>query len=294
MSSVIGIDGGGTNCRAAVADLSGTIRGRGVSGSANIMTDLEGARDHIMEAAGIALQEAGMALESIGSIPAVLGLAGANVGDYAERIRALLPFRETIIESDALISLEGALSDQDGVVAIIGTGSIFAARRAGSVRFIGGWGFMLGDLGSGARIGRDLLQETLLAYDGVHPASPLTQAVLEHFERDPRRVVEYAHTARPGEFGAFAPLVFDYADRGDPVGLSLVEAALQAVEEGLDAIMPSDCDRLCMLGGLGRRYESRLSGRYRTLLREPLGDALQGAVSLAAHRFGAVGSSRHG
>ena len=36
---VIGIDGGGTSCRAALADRNGTLLGRGKSGASNILTD---------------------------------------------------------------------------------------------------------------------------------------------------------------------------------------------------------------------------------------------------------------
>jgi glucosamine kinase len=293
LQCVIGIDGGGTNCRAAIADAAGIVIGRGAGSAANIMTDLEGARASILDAVAAAIHDAALDPSAIEESPALLGLAGANIGDYAERIRALLPFRRCAVESDALISMHGALGDNDGVVAIIGTGSV-AARHAGKVRFVGGWGFMVGDLGSGARIGRALLQETLLAHDRVHAASPLSNAVLARFDNDPRQLVEYAHMAKPGEFGTFAPLVFDYAERGDPIATALVDGARRSVEETLDAITPPDCDRLCLLGGLARRYESRLGARYQALLKEPLGDALQGAISLAIQRFGATGAEAHG
>ena len=72
------------------------------------------------------------------------------------------------VESDAPIALDGALGARDGAIAIIGTGSTFVLRQDGRTRAIGGWGF-LGDHGGGARIGRDLLEETLLAYDGIRP-----------------------------------------------------------------------------------------------------------------------------
>jgi glucosamine kinase len=294
VSYVIGIDGGGTGCRAAVADAAGNIRGHGRSGPANIMTDPDGARESVVEAARLACIDASIDPSVLETVPALLGLAGANIDAYGERIRAILPFREAIVETDALIALHGALGEHDGAVAILGTGSIFVARAGGTVRRVGGWGFMLGDLGSGARLGRALLQETLLAHDGVHPASALTNDVLSRFGGDPRRLVEYAHTAKPGEFGAFAPIVFDHAERGDPIAAALVDGALRSIEEALSAIMAPDCSRLCLLGGLAHKYESRLSERYRALVREPLGDALQGAVALAVSRFSARETARDG
>lgn len=290
MDHVIAIDGGGTSCRALLADASGAVLGRGVSGSANIMTDPDGARLHVVEAAERACAAAGLDSALLGGSGALLGLAGANIGDYGKRFAAGLPFRESVVETDALIALAGALGSRDGVVAIIGTGSIFMARSHGRVRSVGGWGFMVGDLGSGARVGRALLQEALLAHDGVHRGSPLTDEVLGRFANDPRSLVEYAHTALPGAFGTFAPLVFDYAEQGDPIASALVAGAVRSVEEAIAAILPADCDRLCLLGGLARRYEMRLGERFRRLVTPPLGDALEGALALALERFGPGGS----
>lgn len=48
---LIGIDGGGTSCRAAVATADGRILGRGKAGAANILTDPETALANIGEAA---------------------------------------------------------------------------------------------------------------------------------------------------------------------------------------------------------------------------------------------------
>ena len=59
MTFVLGIDGGGTSCRAALATLSGDIVGRGKSGAANIRTDLTGARENIADAARQAFLDAG-------------------------------------------------------------------------------------------------------------------------------------------------------------------------------------------------------------------------------------------
>ena len=285
MAYLFGIDGGGTGCRAAVADSSGRVLGRGKSGPANIVTDGELALKNIIAAAHGACDAAHLSPDVLAEADGVLGLAGANIGKFGPRIAARLPFRKASVETDALIALHGALGDADGAVAIIGTGSVFIARQGDTIRTVGGWGFMVGDLGSGARVGRALLQEALLAHDGVHAGSPLTDEVLARFDGNPQSLVEYAHMARPGEFGTFASLVFDHAERGDSIGRSLVEGAVRSIEEALDAILPPGCDRLCLLGGLAGPYRKSLTARYQALLREPIGDALDGAVALALQRF---------
>jgi len=291
---VIGIDGGGTSCRAALATAAGEVLGRGRSGAANIMTDLQGARASIVEAARLAFVDAGRDPSLIASAGAVLGLAGTNVGGFKQQLLELLPFRESLVESDALIALNGALGDHDGAIAIIGTGSIFMSRRGDRLHTIGGWGFMLGDLGSGARLGRDLLQETLLAHDDIHPGSALTHAVLERFAGDPRNIVKFGAASKPGEFAAFAPMVLDYAGRSDEAALRVLRRAVGDVEEALAALKLKPGDRLCLHGGLASLYAPYLSQQYRRLIKPPLQDALGGAVSMAVRHFGKGRNAAHG
>jgi len=283
---ILGIDGGGTSCRAAVARPDGIILGRGKSGAANILTDPNNAIISITEAAKAAYREAGLDEAGINGASAFLGLAGTNVGDLTRYVHDRLPFQHTDIDSDGLIALQGAIGDEDGAVAILGTGSIYMGRKDNTVRYIGGWGFTIGDLGGGARLGHALLQEALLAHDGVHPRSGVTDAILEEFKGDPRGIVEFARLSKPGDFGRFAPLLFDHARKGDAQAIAIVKSGAATVNESLDAIMElAGAKRLCLLGGLAQIYPEWLSERHRAILVEAEADALTGAVALAAKGF---------
>lgn len=294
MGYVIGIDGGGTSCRAAVASTDGVILAQAVSGSANIRTDLDGAHRNIVAAVAEAAEKAGVPFESLADSAAVLGLAGGNVGDYAARLKALLPFRDSIIVNDGIIALHGALGSHDGVIAIVGTGSVFVARSQGRIRTIGGWGFQVGDLGGGARLGRQLLEEVLLAADGARPKSPLTERVMASFEGDPRRIVDQVRDATPGFYGSYAPLIVAEAEEGDAVAREILDTGRRDVERMLDAAMTPATDRICLLGGLAETYARLVGPAYRARLKAPLGDALQGAVALAARRSAERQEAAHG
>lgn len=294
MNFVLGIDGGGTSCRAAVATADGIIVGRGKSGAANIRTDLTGARGNIAEAARLAFADAGHDPELIVQTPAVLGLAGANVGTYRQQLQSILPFSQSRVETDAEIALEGAVGPHDGAMAILGTGTAYMVRLRGQARAIGGWGFQIGDQGGGGRIGRDLLEQTLLAHDGIREGSPLTQAMLAIFRNHPEDVVEFTTNAKPGDFGGFAPKVFEHAANGDQVANWIVEKSVADVEAALAALDLSADAPLCLLGGLAPLYAPLLSQRYRLLLREPLGDALTGAVQMAMRAFASSSEAAHG
>jgi glucosamine kinase len=282
---VLGIDGGGTSCRAALATADGIVVGRAKSGAANIRTDLTGARANIVDAARQAFVAAGHDPELIPQTPAILGLAGANVGTYRQQLEAILPFSQSRVETDAEIALEGAVGSGDGAMAILGTGTAYMARKNGKSRAIGGWGFQVGDQGSGARIGRDLLEQTLLAHDGIRQGSPLTQAMLAIFRNNPEDVVEFTTNAKPGDFGGFAPKVFEHAEKGDAVANWILDKAVADVAAALGALDLSGDAPLCLLGGLAPLYAPRLSARYRALLKPPRDDALGGAVQMAVRIF---------
>ncbi|MBZ9709763.1 N-acetylglucosamine kinase [Mesorhizobium sp. B3-2-1] len=293
MKFVLGIDGGGTSCRAALATADGVVVGRAKSGAANIRTDLTGARSNIVDAARQAFIAAGQDPDLIPQTPAILGLAGANVGTYRQQLEAILPFSTSRVETDAEIALEGAVGSGDGAMAILGTGTAYMARKNGKSRAIGGWGFQVGDQGSGARIGRDLLEQTLLAHDGVRQASPLTDSMMAVFRNNPEDVVEFTTNAKPGDFGGFAPKVFEHAQKGDIVANWILDRAVADVEASLGALDLAAGAPLCLLGGLAPLYAPRLSARYRALLKEPLDDALGGAVQMAARLFtGPLGAAR--
>ena len=287
MTFLLGIDGGGTSCRAALATADGTIIARARSGSANIHTDLAGARENIVEAARLVFAEAGVDASRIPETPIVLGLAGANVGTNAAQLAAMLPFNTSLVETDAMIALEGAVGSGDGAIAILGTGTAYLGRRDGEARPIGGWGFLVSDQGSGAQIGRELLERTLLAFDEVGPASPLTREILTVFEKDPSNIVAFAATAKPGDFAGFAPKVFDHAAEGDIVAEAILAHGQAVIEASLLRFDLRPDEPLALLGGLAPLYETRLSAPLRALVRPSLQDALGGAVSMAARLFGA-------
>lgn len=281
----IGIDGGGTSCRAAVATADGAVIGMAMSGSSNILTDLDGALANIIGASKAAFGDAGLDPEAYASAHAFLGLAGSNVEGVTERLMAKLPFRRSEVVTDGVIALQGAFGHDDGAIAIIGTGTAYLCRYAGQIRTFGGWGFIVADQGSGARLGQALLQECLLVSDGVRPGSGLTSEVLREFGDEPSRIVAFARYATPSDFGRYSPKIFAAANSNDPVGIKLLQAGASAIDETLDAVIRAGCESICLLGGLAPHYPKWLSEAHRPRLVAARGDALSGAVALAVSRY---------
>lgn len=283
---LVGIDGGGTSCRAAVADATGRILGRGKAGYANIMTAPDAALANIAKATHAALAEAGLSEDHARNAEAFLGLAGNNVENTVAYILPRLPFARSIIESDSLIALQGALGDGDGAVAILGTGTIYIARKGKHIAYVGGWGFHLGDLGSGGRLGQMALQESLLAYDRIMPQTPMTTALLAEFDNDPQKMVAFSQRAKPGDYGRYAPRIFEYAESGDEAATRILQQSSGWIDQSLDRVSElTGGGRLCLLGGLAALYTPHLAERHRERLVEAQADALTGAIALAKSAF---------
>lgn len=279
MTLYLGVDGGGTGCRAAVADGSGRVLGQGAGGPANIWTDPDGALASILAAARQALEAAAPRADPA-DVVAGLGLAGANVSGMAERLAPRLPFRRSRIESDAAAAVRGALGSGDGVAAAIGTGSVFGSQRDGVVRIIGGWGFQLGDHASGMALGRALCVEALLAHDGETGMTPVLAALLAE-KGGPAGLVAWGKEARPADFAGLVPRLLAAEAAGDPAAGAILRRADGEVARAIDRLMAEGEAPLCFLGGLGPVFALRLAERYGPLVRPALGTGLDGALALA-------------
>ena len=276
-----GIDGGGTGCRAIVADQNGRVLGEGASGPANIGADQENSILHICKAADRARKNAGLGSSIYESASAVLGLAGANSLPDHTLIYERLPFKVSRIVSDTLTALQGAMGDGNAAIAILGTGSAFVRRTDDTIRIIGGRGFMLSDHAGGARLGRELLEQVLLTVDGFAQHSDLSRAVLARFDSNPRDITVFSRTASAADYAAFAPMLFEFAVRDDPLSLRILADACEMIRRGLDNLRIGELQRFSITGGLASSYTALPFFPYMEFYREPLGDSLQGALALA-------------
>lgn len=278
MALFLGIDGGGTGCRAAVADAEGHVLGRGRSGPANINTDVEGAAANIIAATTGALAGSEGAPQDL---IATLGLAGGTITAAARRLAELLPFAKVRIVNDAITATRGAMGNDDGILAAIGTGSVFAVQRAGKVRQVGGRGFLLGDEGSGAVMGRGLLADAMRADDGFLPMTPLLQDLLTEFGGS-EGIISFGNHASPAQFGELAPRI---VTSGDAAAIRILDRAVEELRHILTVLQDGDNMPVVFTGGLGSCYARRLNGPWP--VQKARGDGVDGALLMARQMAGA-------
>jgi glucosamine kinase len=270
MKLYLGLDGGGTGCRARAEDTFGRVIGEGQAGPANVMSDPDAAERAIFTAATAALGS-----HDLGQVTACLGLAGAVHPDIVEHMERAFPFARTKVVTDGVAAVKGALGDSDGIVAAIGTGSVFVAQRAGQQREIGGKGLILGDEGSGAWIGRALLSAALRAQDGFSPVTPLLQDTLQNMN-GPEGIIAFAALARPADFAALAPNV---TQSHDPAARAIVTRATDDVLAAITILQNGGPLPVVCLGGLAPVFAAAIGNIWPVA--PARGTALDGAVALA-------------
>lgn len=225
---VLGVDGGGTWTRCSVIRLDGVLVASGEAGPSNPVTaGVKEAYGNIMEAVNEASGKCGVHDFKV----SVLGVAGADRSRLKGVLLRMLPERlgEAEMVSDAKSALAGATAGQPGVIVISGTGSIvYGENPAGGVAQAGGWGWRLGDEGSGYNIGKGAIISALKAHDGRGRATKLTDLLVEKLELDRLEdVIDWAYDPgrRPRDFAALVPLVRKAHREGDEeAGMVLAEA----------------------------------------------------------------------
>jgi glucosamine kinase len=278
----LGIDAGGTRCRARLVDADGKILGLGRAGPANLTIGIAKAHRSIVEASARAFKAAKLGRSAMRRTHAGMGIAGA---DDRARARAMAQrrfgFASVTVRSDAETACIGAHGTDDGGVLVLGTGSQGIVRHGRRLSRVSGGGFLLSDLGSAAVIGHAATRQALAAHQGVIAASALTRRIMKRFGNDPAKMLAWALQARPAQWGEMSPIVFACAERGDPVASRLVDDAVADVTRLLDRMIELGARRIALVGGLADAYARRLPRRFAPVLVPARRDALAGAIDLA-------------
>ena len=279
---LLGIDGGGTNCRARLCAQSGAKLGEALAGPANIRLGLAKGLAAVDQATRECLHQAGLSSRDLSRITACLALAGATEPtDLAAVQTQSHPFGRTTITTDAHAACVGAHRGRDGGIIVVGTGTVGWAELGGRHHRVGGWGLPISDEGSGAWLGCEALRRVLWAHDSRIVWTGLLNVLFEQFQRDPHAIVRWTFKASPRDFGLLAPQVTEHARRGDPAGVELMQLAAGHIDALAARLIGLGAQRISLVGGLALAMKPWVSEGTRARLVPPAGDALDGALQLA-------------
>jgi glucosamine kinase len=278
----IGVDGGGSGCRARIEDAGGRVLGTGIAGPAALRIGVDRALAAVEKACRGALDEAGLGFEALGSAHAAIGLAGAGRQQTLDQLMLQPhPFRSVLYAHDATIACLGAHRSRDGGIVIVGTGSIGFALVNGHEIRVGGYGFPISDEGSGADLGLQAVRLALRAHDERAIGTRFTHDVMARFHDDPFEAIAWMEHATATDYATFAPLVMRHADNGDSVARQVVRHAAEQIDELVRRLVEGGASRVALLGGLASSMQPWLAPDVQRRLVPVEGDAIDGALHLA-------------
>ena len=238
---VLGIDVGGTKTVCLLADEQGEVIAQGRDEGAN----LQGAGELALEKVLHSVME--KTLAEPGVLPAVicLGIAGVDRAADEAVVRSIMKRighkAKILVVNDALIALQAGIDSDQGIVIVAGTGSIAYGRNSkGEASRAGGWGYVLGDEGSGYWIGRLALRAVVRHADARGRVTSLTPRLLSHFgvERAADLIHKIYHEdVPPSAIAALAKYVQQSRDEGDTVATSILSRAADELITAATAVM---------------------------------------------------------
>jgi N-acetylglucosamine kinase-like BadF-type ATPase len=238
---VLGIDVGGTKTVCLLANEDGTVLAESREAGAN----LQGVGELALEKVLHNVMEAALAGQRVTPSAICLGIAGVDRADDQVVVRGIMDrigYKATIlIVNDALIALQAGIGDAPGIVIVSGTGSIAYGRNdRGEAARAGGWGYVLGDEGSGYWIGRLALRAVVRHADGRGRETSLTPRLLGHFGLTGAAELihkVYHQPLAPRDIGALARYVQQARDEGDVVAGAILEHAAEELVAAAAAVM---------------------------------------------------------
>nr|WP_236778921.1 BadF/BadG/BcrA/BcrD ATPase family protein [Agromyces seonyuensis] len=144
-----------------------------------------------------------------------------------ELLESLRPFgtRRVRLAHDSVSAYLGALDTDFGAVVAAGTGVVTLGVGAGGVARVDGWGFLIGDAGSGYWIGRAALDAVLRAHDGRGAATSLSGPVLAEFPDVEAAYIELqSDPAKVARIARYSAVVAEHAP-DDAVARGILELA---------------------------------------------------------------------
>ena len=297
-----GWDGGGTKTEVCLADEAGRTLSSAVFGPLNPNgTDPEQIRNTVRQCVEYMAGQAG-SLSAVSGL--VIGMAGISNQNAAAQLKQALAEAgwtgPLLLAGDQEIALAGAV-DGPGMLLIAGTGSVCCGRDTeGRLFRVGGYGYLIDDVGSGWAIGRNILTAVIRAADGRACATALTDLVYEKLGiHDVGDLVTWLYAPETGkrEVAALASLL--------PAALALRDAAAESIarqaaedlaelaETGWKKSGLGEC-KLALAGSILLRFPAvrDMLGQWlsRTCpllhITESLGSPAEGAAKMARAAFG--------
>ncbi|MCG8450422.1 MAG: hypothetical protein MI725_12710 [Pirellulales bacterium] len=280
---VMGVDGGGTSTRVALATHQGEVLGIGKAGPGNyhdvgmdvVSSNIDQALSHAWSAAGTPRRQADAVFLGLGSV------ASEEDRNTIRRIAENLSLARNGnigVDHDLRVALAGGLVGKPGIVLIAGTGaSCFGRAEDGRTWRAGGWGPLLDDIGSSSWLGLQSMIAAVRESDGRGRPTVLSARVLQalginNIDQILHRVDGEGVSRR--EMGALAKLVTEAAAEGDHVAREIIQSGT----DELAILVATVASKLDLASSLGMVPVAVIGGLVKAggVFLDPLRKAIEG------------------
>ncbi|THE13791.1 hypothetical protein E1I69_06175 [Bacillus timonensis] len=242
---IIGIDGGGTKTKGVIATEAGIIIAQATVGASNPNNvKKEDLQKELAKLIDMLKTESKEAFKEVKRVYA--GMSGVDHPSARKEMKVLL---ESVlpkaipvtVNNDAITALYSGTLGRPGVVQIAGTGSItFGLNGEGVLDRVGGWGYLLGEGGSGFAVGSEGLQEAFRSHDGLADGTELITLLCEHFQVQnlPDIIHSIYNAVNPKELiASLSRHVFTAADHGDMVAQAIIQKNANHIGEAVSCLI---------------------------------------------------------
>ncbi len=212
----LGVDGGGSKTTAVVYDEKGNFISKALGESINYYSAG-------MENARLAMKEIINSLSVKKFDCAVMGMSALNSRAGEEETErfcgGIIDSKKIIMDSDLFVALEAMNCEGECAFVVSGTGSMAVCRdENGEMNHAGGFGYIIGDEGSGYSIALNAVKTAIRAAENIVAPTLLTEKCLEYFSAE--NIYElidifYEKTVSRKKLAAFSEEVYCCARNGD-------------------------------------------------------------------------------
>ncbi len=259
MNFIIGIDGGGTKTVGQIVNLSNSQRFDATTGPSSLSQDVEKASETLSQLITDLIQQANAQNDNVS---VAIGVAGGGNSSLVRRCQELI-INETgisriVIVEDcetALLGAKGTSVNNDVALVTLGTGSFVATSLDNKSSYSGGWGFPVGDEGSGAKLGFYLVNHFLKMWDASQAEAtdksaqnqdPLYSQLVIKLGANKDEILHRLSSASQSDFSSLAPLAFEFFT-SSKLAKAVLNKHLQDVVELLSSIKSPE---IILTGGL--------------------------------------------
>ncbi len=215
---IIGVDGGGTKTLGALFNLDGLEVKRVQNGFSNFSVDETKTRRSITHT----LDKLYEGVQPSDVIHIVMGIAGVsklkNKEQFISEIESKYQTKVTVV-TDAEIALYSIKKDTNDCVIMVlgGTGSVVMISENDETSFIGGFGHLLGDEGSGYHLAITALRQIIRESEENKELSNISKEILKEIgAKNHIEIKNFVYNNSKSDIARLSKFIADFALDGDP------------------------------------------------------------------------------